>query len=123
AELRATGIVATAPVATSGSAGRPARRFRFAPAAATVAALDIGARTVRCIVADAAGRELTRTEAPMHGPDPIAPLMQAVRDTDHTPSAVGGAGPRIIHPSGRGVRSLAVPAPAGLGPAVARDPP
>ena len=113
-ELQATGIVVPAPAAASGSAGRPARRFRFAPSAATVAALDIGARTVRCIVADAAGRELARGEAPMQGSDPIAPLVQAVRGTGRAPSAVGVAVPGILDPAGHVSRSLAAPALEGV---------
>jgi len=113
-ELRATGIAAPAPVAASGSAGRPARRFRFDPTAASVAALDVGTRTVRCVVADAAGRMLARAEAPMQGPDPIAPLVQAVRGTGLAPSAVGVAVPGILDPAGRVSRSLAVPALEGI---------
>src|SRR5690625_2573987 len=103
-----------APVAASGSAGRPARRFRFDPTAASVAALDVGTRTVRCVVADAAGRMLARAEAPMQGPDPIAPLVQAVRGTGLAPSAVGVAVPGILDPAGRVSRSLAVPALEGI---------
>ena len=80
-ELQATGIVVPAPAAASGSAGRPARRFRFAPSAATVAALDIGARTVRLNTSAAnvpanvlyAGRGFTR-HRPLWLPYPGLPL-------------------------------------------------
>src|SRR5699024_11721034 len=80
------------------------------PTAASVAALDVGTRTVRCVVADAAGRMLALAEAPMQGPDPIAPLVQAVRGTGLAPAAVGVAVPGILDPAGRVSRSLAVPA-------------
>src|SRR5699024_8898780 len=96
----------------SNSSARPVARPgpRRPPRAASVSALDVGTRTVRCVVADAAGRMLARAEAPMQGPDPIAPLVQAVRGTGLAPSAVGVAVPGILDPAGRVSRSLAVPA-------------
>ena len=59
-DLLGSGAVAAAPAAASGAAGRPARRFAFAPDVASVAALDIGARAVRCRVTDASRSEERR---------------------------------------------------------------
>src|SRR5699024_12391027 len=90
--LRASGIAAPAPVATSGGAGRPARRFGFEPASGAVAALDIGARSVRCLLTDAAGRVLARSAAPTTGADPLPPLLRALSEAGEAagiaPSAV-----------------------------------
>ncbi|ATG50593.1 transcriptional regulator [Brachybacterium vulturis] len=113
-DLRATGLVAPAPAATPGGAGRPARRFGFDASAATVAAFDIGTSTVRCLVSDAAGRVLARGSAPATGSDPLAPLTQALHETRTTPTAVGVAVPGILGPDGRITRSLAVPDLEGL---------
>src|SRR5690625_7450354 len=52
-ELRATGIAAPAPVAASGSAGRPARRLRCGPTAASGAPPVLGTRAGRRVVAGA----------------------------------------------------------------------
>lgn len=112
--LAASGIVTPAPAATSGTAGRPARRVCFAPSSAHVAALDIGARTVRCLVTDAAGRTVARAEAPLSGPDPLAPLVQALHATGVAPTAVGVAVPGILAPGGRVAQSLAAPSLDGL---------
>ncbi|MDN5599611.1 MAG: ROK family transcriptional regulator [Brachybacterium sp.] len=119
-ELRASGIVAPASAANSGGAGRPARRFDFDASAATIAALDIGARTVRCLLSDAAGRVLARSTVPATGPDPLAPLVRAVTEAGAdagitpTPRTVGVAVPGILGPDGRIAQSLAVPALDGL---------
>lgn len=113
-DLAASGIVVSVPAAASGSAGRPARRVRFDPSAATVAALDIGARTVRCLVADAAGHVLARAEAPTTDADPLDALLDAVHRTGAAPDAVGIAAPGILGPDGRIARSLAAPALDGL---------
>ena len=117
-ELRASGIVAPAAVATSGGAGRPARRFGFDASAATIGALDIGARTVRCLLSDAAGRVLARSTVPATGADPLAPLVRAVAEAGAeagvTPDTVGVAVPGILGPDGRIAQSLAVPALDGL---------
>src|SRR5699024_754179 len=90
------------------------RRLPCASAAAAAAARAVGSRTLLCCAADAAGRMLARAEAPMQGPDPIAPLVQAVRGTGLAPSAVGVAVPGILDPAGRVSRSLAVPALEGI---------
>lgn len=113
-DLQSTGIVTPAPAAASGGAGRPARRFGFEPSAASVAALDIGARTVRCLVTDAAGSVLARAAVPTTGNDPLAPLQRALEETGTAPDAVGVAVPGILTPDGRIGRSLVVPGLDGL---------
>lgn len=117
-ELRTRGITAPVPAASSGGAGRPARRFGFEASSAAVAALDIGARTVRCLLTDAAGQELARSTAPAAGADPLPPLVHALAEVGErsgiVPDAVGIAVPGILGPDGRIVRSLAVPALDGI---------
>lgn len=113
-DLRASGIIASAPVTATGGAGRPARRVGFDASAATVAALDIGARTVHCVVADAAGRVLARSTTPSTLSDPLAALTQVLHGTGRLPDAVGIAVPGILAPDGRVARSLALPALEGL---------
>lgn len=104
-ELRASGIVAPASAANSGGAGRPARRFGFDASAATIAALDIGARTVRCLLSDAAGRVLARSTVPATGPDPLAPLVRAVTeagaDSRHHADPAHSRRRRPRHPGAR----------------------
>lgn len=113
-DLQASGIIAPAPAAASGGAGRPARRFGFDPTSASVAALDIGARTVRCLVTDAAGRVRARAEVPTTGADPLDPLLRALEETGTAPDAAGVAVPGILTPDGRVGRSLVVPGLDGL---------
>lgn len=113
-DLSAAGTVSPAPSAVSGTAGRPARRFLLDPAVATVAALDVGARSVRCLVADAAGRILTRTRVPVDADDPLRSLERAVQEAGATPRALGVAVPGILDSDGRVVQSLAAPALVGL---------
>ena len=108
-DLGGAGAVAPAPTALSGAAGRPARRFVFDPEVSTVAALDIGARSVRCLVTDASGRLVAQASTPLTGSDPLDPLERAVRETGCSPGALGIAAPGILGPDGRIAQSLAVP--------------
>jgi predicted NBD/HSP70 family sugar kinase len=113
-DLVAAGAVVPAPAAAAAGAGRPARRFAFDPSAATVAALDIGARTVRCLVTDAAGAELARTAVPVSSRDPLGALAAAVAATGHRPRALGVAAPGILRADGTLAQSLAAPELVGL---------
>ncbi|HEX7351040.1 ROK family protein [Brachybacterium sp.] len=113
-DLAGTSTVTPAPAAASGSAGRPARRFRFDPSSAAVAGLDLGAHSIRCLITDASGQVLARAEVPSAGTDPLAALERAVDATGITPDAIGVAVPGILAPDGRIARSLAVPALDGL---------
>ena len=113
-DLLGAGAVTAAPAATSGAAGRPARRFVFAPDVASVAALDIGARTVRCRVTDASGRTLAQSAVPSDDAAPLDVLERAVRETGHRPGALGIAAPGILAADGRIAQSLAAPGLEGL---------
>ncbi|WP_087486142.1 ROK family protein [Brachybacterium massiliense] len=113
-DLLGSGAVAAAPAAASGTAGRPARRFAFAPGVASVAALDIGARTVRCRVTDASGRTLANSSVPSEDAPLLDVLERAVRETGHRPAALGIAAPGILDADGRISQSLAAPGLVGL---------
>ncbi|WP_114853905.1 ROK family protein [Brachybacterium sp. YJGR34] len=113
-DLLAAGTVLPAAAATSGSAGRPARRFAFAPGVGSVAALDIGARSVRCLVTDAAGTPLARSAVALAAEDPREDLARAVRETGHAPRTLGVAVPGILGADGRITQSLAAPSLVGL---------
>lgn len=113
-DLTAAGVAVPAAPAPSGGAGRPARRVAFAPSAGSVAALDIGARTVRCLVTDLAGTALARSEVPLPAEAPLEALAAAIARTGHRPDAVGVAAPGIVTADGRIGQSLAAPALVGL---------
>lgn len=113
-DLTGAGAVVPAPTAISGAAGRPARRFVFDPEVSTVAALDIGARSVRCLITDASGRLIAQASTPTTDSAPLDALERAVRETGHTPGALGIAAPGILGPDGRIAQSLAVPDLIGL---------
>ena len=113
-DLAAAGTVVPAPPAPSGGAGRPARRVAFAPSAGCVAAFDIGARSVRCLVTDLAGTELARSEVPLPAGAPLDALVEAIARTGRSPGAVGVAAPGIVAADGRIAQSLAAPGLIGL---------
>lgn len=113
-DLVRDGAVTAAPLTASGTAGRPARRFAFEASAGTVAALDIGARSVRCLLTDLSGRMLSRTETALPADDPLGTLEGILRESGRTPDAVGLAVPGILSPEGHVAQSLAVPALVGL---------
>lgn len=114
-----TGPVRIVPAAPASSPGRPARRFAFHPGAATVAAVDIGDRSVRCLLTDAAGRMVAtgRREYAGNGAaarlDAVAQVVQDAADEGGTderlsPAVVGIAVPGILDADGRLAQSLAV---------------
>ena len=113
-DLAAAGIVVPAEPAASSGAGRPARRVAFVPSAGSVAALDIGARAVRCLITDLAGTALARSEVPLDPGAPLESLLAAIARTGHDPDAVGVAAPGIVTADGRIAQSLALPALVGL---------
>lgn len=113
-DLSGAAAVVPAPAAASGTAGRPARRFVFDPRSATVAALDIGARSVRCLVTDISGQLVARACAPLAADDPLDALERVVRETGHAPASLGIAAPGILGPDGRIAQSLAAPDIVGL---------
>lgn len=113
-DLAATGLVAEAPPEGSGRPGRPARRLVLEPGAASVAALDIGARTVRCLRVDAVGGELSRTAVPLDRSDVPGSLMAALREAGPLPQALGVSVPGVLDAQGRPVHSLVLPELGGL---------
>ncbi|PZO61832.1 MAG: ROK family transcriptional regulator [Pseudoxanthomonas suwonensis] len=123
--LTETGPVRIVPAAPASSPGRPARRFAFHPGAATVAAVDIGDRSVRCLLTDAAGHLLAteRREYAGNGADArldaIAQVVRSAGDAAGTndppgqgsspePVVVGIAVPGILDADGRLAQSLEV---------------
>lgn len=58
-DLSKSGPVRVVPAVPSSTPGRPARRFAFQPDAATVAAVDVGERSVRCLLTDTGSSELS----------------------------------------------------------------
>lgn len=117
--LAESGPVRVVAAAPSTAPGRPARRFTFAPEAATVAAVDIGDRSVRCLLTDAAGRMVAtgRREYAGNGAaarlDAVAQVVQDAADEGGTderlsPAVVGIAVPGILDAAGRLAQSLAV---------------
>ncbi|EWS82243.1 transcriptional regulator [Brachybacterium phenoliresistens] len=112
-DLAATGLVVTAPPGAGGQPGRPARRIALDPGSASVAALDIGSRTVRCVRADASGAILSRSAVPVAGGGIADAVLAAVRETGGAPRSLGVSVPGIIGPDGRIAHSLVVPELSG----------
>ncbi|SDR82016.1 ROK family transcriptional regulator [Microlunatus soli] len=83
AELVAHGTVQPSTRSEANAPGRPARRFVFEPAATLVAGVDVGARSIRCTISDAAGTVLARSvvpSAPEECPDRIDAIVRTVRN-------------------------------------------
>lgn len=113
-DLLAAGSAAPAPATQAAGAGRPARRFTFAPSAALVAGLDIGARSVRCLVTDLAGVEIARSTVALDPSAPLDALVAALEATGEQVGAMGVAAPGIVAADGRVTQSLAAPSLVGL---------
>lgn len=82
AELVAHGTVQPTTRSEANAPGRPARRFVFDPTRTLVAGIDVGARSIRCTLSDAAGTVLVRSEVPSSPdqcPDRIEAIVEAVR--------------------------------------------
>lgn len=113
-ELTAAGSVRPVDAAPSASPGRPARRFTFDPTCAAVAAIDIGERSVQCLLADAAGTALSRERIDLGDVGPgqrLRAIEQVVRTCSEgraLPAAVGLAVPGILSAQGPLAQSLAV---------------
>ncbi|MBP2409580.1 ROK family protein [Brachybacterium fresconis] len=108
-DLIAAGPIAPVPAAdVAGRRGRPARRFALDPDAATVAALDLGERTVSCLITDALGAVLSRSTVAVESGDHLAAIGRAIGRTGSRPDVVGLAVPGILAADGRLTRSLAM---------------
>lgn len=116
-DLSATGLIAHLSPTDPGlpnQPGRPARRFVLEPSAVTVASLDIGARSVRSLVADRAGRPITRATVPAEDGACLEAMARAVRAGGAAVGAVGVAVPGILGADGRITQSLVRPDLVGL---------
>lgn len=128
-DLSESGPVHVVPAAPASTPGRPARRFAFHPEAATVAAVDVGDRSVRCLLTDAAGRMIAIERREYSGADAASRLdaiAQVVRHAGDalgpdsgpdgapgsqgrpSPAVIGLAVPGILDAHGRLAQSLAV---------------
>lgn len=79
-DLLAGGSVRTAEPTESSARGRPARRFVADPSSTLVAGVEVGARAIRCTVADAAGRMVARTRSRLE-PHPTIDILDVVAET------------------------------------------
>lgn len=113
-DLSASGLITHASPTEPGQPGRPARRVALDPSAVTVAALDIGATSVRSLVADGAGRIIARATVPATGGIDLDAMGRAAQAAGTMPGAVGIAVPGIVGADGRISQSLARPDLVGL---------
>lgn len=116
-DLSTTGLIARASPTDPGlpsQPGRPARRFALEPSAVTVASLDIGARSVRSLITDGAGRTITRTTEPAEDGACLEAMVRAVCAGGAAAGAVGIAVPGILGADGRVTQSLVRPDLVGL---------
>ncbi|TDD41406.1 ROK family transcriptional regulator [Nonomuraea terrae] len=120
AELMELGWVEEVPP-SSGTMGRPARRYRFRADSGHLVGVDIGGHNIRAALSDLDGEILAETRQPVSPDDPLEDRLAAVeravsgclalsRTTveDLWTVAVGTIG--VIDPEGRVVYSAAVPA-------------
>lgn len=83
AELIKHGTVQPTARSESSAPGRPARRFVFEPTTTLVAGIDVGARSIRCTLSDAAGTVLVRSvvpSSPQQCPDRLEAIVRIVQD-------------------------------------------
>ncbi len=132
-DLQAAGAARAAAASETAGRGRPARRFEFNRDAATVTGIDIGARTVRCTTANAAGTITTNTRSdfdssaaprvePGAGPHRIDHLVAQIRRSHHqslpaneqSPAAIGIAVPGVLSAQGTITQSLVAPDLVGI---------
>ncbi|MEE1618344.1 ROK family protein [Brachybacterium sp. J153] len=117
-DLTARGLVVPAAPAEEPGPGRPARRLRLDPDAAHVAGLDLGARSVRAVLADLTGTVLARSTVGLDPEDLLGSLRHALEEVDAGPDAaplgaVGLSVPGLLAADGSVGSSLALPALAG----------
>src|SRR5699024_1566717 len=121
-ELETAGSVRAVGPAAPASRGGTAGRFAFEPSAATAAAVDLGARSVRCLLADGAGDVRASLRAPAAAGEHLAVAESLLRRADAPlPGAIGVAVPGILSADGALAQSLAIPDLVGLDPAAALE--
>lgn len=124
--LQSDGVVADAPAPAAKGAGRPARHFAFQSSAGVVAGVDVGAHSVRVLLADLAGTVIAQATAPGLRPDAdgatqLDQVVSVVSDTaaEHGVPlsrfrALGVSLPGIVDDGGRVLASVVIPAWAGI---------
>lgn len=124
--LSEIGLVADAPAASGRGAGRPARRFSFENRSGCVVGVDIGAASVRVVIADLAGRVVAHQtfEGVAAVDDGAAKLTTVIDDIRSTLAeaaipasrvrAIGVSLPGIVDDTGRVVASVVIPEWSGI---------
>lgn len=126
APLIDSGLVSDAPVAVSKGAGRPARHYAFRTDAGVVAGVDVGAHSIRILLADLAGTVMFHRTLP--GLDPTASgasqLDRVVEDISTVADeagiaparlrAIGVSLPGIVDDTGRVITSVVIPTWSGI---------
>ncbi|AZC14007.1 ROK family transcriptional regulator [Microbacterium sp. ABRD28] len=124
--LMDAGLVAEVPNRATRGAGRPARRYTFDTPGRAVAGVDIGAHSVRVVVADLAGFVVAQRTFPGLLPDDDAAIQldhvetsirRALSDARIDPNgleAVGVALPAIVDSAGRVLASVVLPLWSGI---------
>lgn len=124
--LEGSGVVADAPAPTAKGAGRPARRFAFQSAAGVVIGVDVGAHSIRVLLADLAGTVIAQSTAPGLLPeadgatqlDQVVSVISAAANDAGIPAsrfrAVGVSLPGIVDDNGRVLASVVIPTWAGI---------
>ncbi|MFD5224143.1 ROK family protein [Microbacterium sp. NPDC058342] len=119
--LETSGMIAGG-IAPATGAGRPARRYEFAAASASVVGVDIGAATVRVLVCDLAGRVVRHETHPgitgqTDGAAQLSAVIEHIRAAlDGLPPAraVGASLPGIVDDAGRVIASVVIPEWSGI---------
>ena len=121
-----SGLVGDAPAEGAKGAGRPARRFAFQDAGGVVAGVDVGAHSIRVVLADLSGAVIAQTTAPgldadADGATQLVQVVQVVTDAAHDAGiplsrfrAVGVSLPGIVDDGGRVIASVVIPTWAGI---------
>ncbi|GAB3597889.1 ROK family protein [Microbacterium tumbae] len=124
--LEGSGIAADAPASTTKGAGRPARRFAFQSSHGVVVGVDVGAHSIRVLLADLAGVVLAQTSAPGLRPDAdgatqldqvVSVMSAAAAEAGVSATrfrAIGVSLPGIVDDSGRVLASVVIPTWAGI---------
>lgn len=126
AQLLDAGLAGDAPQAGGGGAGRPARRYAFQTSAGAVVGVDIGAASIRVVIADLGGavvaqRTFDGVAGRPDGPAKLAAVIDDIRrtlaDADIAASHVRTIGvslPGIVDDAGRVTASVVIPEWSGI---------
>jgi predicted NBD/HSP70 family sugar kinase len=121
-----TGLIAETPVVTSGAAGRPARQYAFRTDAGVVVGVDIGAASIRVIVADRGGDVVAQetydgVSSHVDGAAKLAAVADGIRATLATAAiplsrvrAIGVSLPGIVDDAGFVTTSVVIPEWSGI---------